>query len=243
MAKLYVDTIEPEGATTNLAIGEAGQDVILPGNDIRANVLQDAGGNAIFTSNGSGTLSGLNSAFGDALKLISTTNFTDQTSVEITSNIDNTYSEYIFKLVQFTTAAVSYFQFQNSIDGGSNYNLTTTSTFFAARHTETNSVADLGAVTAYMQNQGTTFQIISYDTKSDADATFDGELHLFNPSSTTFVKNWYFKGQEMIQNGTGGTNTTYVAGYWDTTSAINAIKFSMYGGGNLSGTIKMFGVQ
>ena len=49
MAKLYVDTIEPEGATTNLTIGEAGQDVILPGNDIRANVLQDAGGNAIFT--------------------------------------------------------------------------------------------------------------------------------------------------------------------------------------------------
>jgi len=50
MAKLYVDTIEPEGATTNLAIGESGQDVIVTGNDIRANVLQDAGGNAIFTS-------------------------------------------------------------------------------------------------------------------------------------------------------------------------------------------------
>ena len=74
MAKLYVDTIEPEGATTNLAIGESGQDVILPGNDIRANVLQDAGGNAIFTSNGSGTLSGVSGGFGGAIALISSHN-------------------------------------------------------------------------------------------------------------------------------------------------------------------------
>ena len=70
MAKLYVDTIEPEGATTNLAIGESGQDVIVTGNDIRANVLQEAGGNAILTSNGSGTLSGLNSGLGSSKVLL-----------------------------------------------------------------------------------------------------------------------------------------------------------------------------
>ena len=199
---------------------------------------------AIFTSNGSGTLSGLNSAFGDALVLISTTSFSGQTSIEITSNIDNTYSEYIFRLVNFVSdTANSLFVFQCSIDGGSNYNLTTTSTFFLARHTETNSTAQLGATTAYMQNQGTSFQNISYDTKNDADAAHSGELHLFNPSSTTFVKNWYYRAQEMIHNGTGGTASNFVAGYWDTTSAVNAIKFQLAGSGDIAGTVKMYGVK
>ena len=61
MAKLYVDTIEPEGATTNLAIGESRQDVIVTGNDIRANTVQDVGGGATadvyaaFTSTGAST--------------------------------------------------------------------------------------------------------------------------------------------------------------------------------------------
>lgn len=96
MAKLYVDTIEPEGATTNLAIGESGQNIIVTGNDIRANVLQDAGGNAIFTSNGSGTLSGVNSGFGDALVLIATQTADDSASLSFTSGIDSTYDEYIF---------------------------------------------------------------------------------------------------------------------------------------------------
>ena len=82
MAKLYVDTIEPEGATTNLAIGESGQDVILPGNDIRANVLQDAGGNAIFTSNGSGTLSGVSGGFGGPIALISSQTASDDSETE-----------------------------------------------------------------------------------------------------------------------------------------------------------------
>ena len=36
-------------------------------------MLKDAGGNAIFTSNGSGVLSGLNSGFGSAQVLIDTT--------------------------------------------------------------------------------------------------------------------------------------------------------------------------
>ena len=242
MAKLYVDTIEPEGATTNLAIGEAGQDVILPGNDIRANVLQDAGGNAILTSNGSGTLSGLNSAFGDALKLISTTSFSGQTSIEITSNIDSTYSEYIFRLVNFVSdTANSLFVFQCSIDGGSNYNLTTTSTFFLARHTETNSVASLGAVTSYMQNQGTSFQNISYDTKNDADAAHSGELHLFNPSSTTYVKHFYSEASVVDGSTVSTLNHYFVGGYINQTKAIDEIQFKM-SSGNFDGTIKLYGV-
>ena len=99
MAKLYVDTIEPEGATTNLAIGESGQDVIVTGNDIRANVLQDVGGNAIFTSDGSGNVTGVNSGIGSCLMVLisSQTATNSSASLSFTSGIDSTYKEYIFK--------------------------------------------------------------------------------------------------------------------------------------------------
>ena len=66
---------------------------------------------------------------------------------------------------------------------------------------------------------------------------------MFNPSSTTFVKNWYYRAQEMIHNGTGGTCTVFSAGYWDTTSAVNAIKFQLEGSGDIGGKIKMYGVK
>ncbi|MDP6772273.1 MAG: hypothetical protein QF704_16325, partial [Anaerolineales bacterium] len=69
---LKTNAIEPEGATTNLVIGESGQNTVISNNDLRANVLQDAGGNALFTSNGSGVLSGVNSGFGSAMVLLST---------------------------------------------------------------------------------------------------------------------------------------------------------------------------
>ena len=73
MGLLYVDTIEPQSGTA-LTVGESGQNTVLAGNDFRANVFQDAGGNAIFTSNGSGTLSSVDAAFGNAEVLLNTQN-------------------------------------------------------------------------------------------------------------------------------------------------------------------------
>ena len=93
---LKIDTIEPEGATTTLTVGESGQNTVIAGAGIKANVLKDAGGNALFTSNGSGTLSGVNSGFGSAQALISTQTASTSTSVSFTSGIDSTYKEYVF---------------------------------------------------------------------------------------------------------------------------------------------------
>ena len=81
---LKTNAIEPEGATTNLVIGESGQNTVISNNDIRANVLQDAGGNAVFTSNGSGVLSGVNSAFGSDMVLLSTQTASSSASIIFT---------------------------------------------------------------------------------------------------------------------------------------------------------------
>ena len=245
MAKLYVDTIEPEGATTNLAIGEAGQDVILPGNDIRANVLQDAGGNAIFTSNGSGTLSGVNSGFGDSLKLISTQTASSSASLSFTSGIDSTYKEYIFKFYEINAASnVVDFSFQCSTDGGSNYNMTMTTTFFRAWHYANDTDSGLAYQDGRDQAQGTAFQPIAFSSGNQAKGCMVGELHLFNPSSTTYIKNFFTKTNLISANGSPYQLNSYVAGYVNTTTdTIDAVQFKFSSGNINAGTIRMYGVS
>ena len=78
---LKINTIEPEGATTTLTVGESGQNTVIAGAGIKANVLKDAGANAIFTSNGSGVLSGVNAGFGSAQVLIQSQTVTNQATV------------------------------------------------------------------------------------------------------------------------------------------------------------------
>ena len=117
---LKTNAIEPEGATTNLVIGESGQNTVISNNDLRANVLQDAGGNALFTSDGSGTLSGVSSGFGGAMVLLSTQTASGSASISFTSGIDSTYGEYIFKFYNINPATDSAkFQCQFNAVGGS----------------------------------------------------------------------------------------------------------------------------
>ena len=103
MGLLYVDTLEPQSGTT-LTVGETGQNTVVGGNTIKFNTLQDAGGNAIFTSNGSGVLSSVNSSFGSDMNLISSQTVTDGASISFTSGITSTYGEYIFKCYNINPA-------------------------------------------------------------------------------------------------------------------------------------------
>ena len=241
MAKLYVDTIEPEGATTNLAIGEAGQDVILPGNDIRANVLQDAGGNALFTSNGSGTLSGVSSGFGGPIALISTQTASGDSEISFTSGITSTFNHYIFKFYNVAPATDSVdFTFQGNSAGGSGYNETITSTYFRSFNTEGNTDNGLAYLSNGAQNEGTSYQILARELGNAADESLAGELHLFNPSSTTYIKNFYSDVSVYRQD--NYAMQLFVSGYFNTVLAIDEIQFKM-ASGDFDGTIKMLGVK
>jgi len=199
--------------------------------------------NALFTSDGSGTISGLNSGFGSAQTLIQTQTFTDQATVSFTSGITSTYKEYIFEFFNINPAtAGGLFGFQANVSGESGYNEIITSTAFFARHSEADSYAQLGYLAASDQAQGTAFQDLSYDASNDADATLAGELHLFNPASTTYVKNFYAKVNEMIRNGAGATANNFMAGYFNVTGAIDEIQFKC-SSGNFDGKIKLYGIK
>ena len=182
---IMVNTLEPQSGTT-LTVGKTGQNLVVNADSLKANVAKDAGANAVFTSNGSGTISGLNSGFGSAQTLILSQTVTNQATVSFTSDIDSTYKEYVFEFFNINPATDDVdFGFQASIDGGSNYNVTMTTTAFVAYHKENDTGAALNYEPGNDQAQGTGYQTISFDQGSGADESTAGELHLFNTASTT----------------------------------------------------------
>ena len=241
MSILRVATIEPEGATTTLTLGASADTVTSSVDSIKVNTFKDAGGNTMWTSNGSGTLSSINAGFGNSLNYISSVTASDSATVAITSNIDSTYDEYRFVFTNINTN-VDYrdFQFQCSIDAGSNYNVAMTTTTTSVWHGEDNGGQTFGYRIGTDQAQGTSYQMIGLNLGAGADENCCGVLTLYNPSSTTYVKNFTATSSNyQFENRMYGI---YAAGYFNTTSAINAISFKFSAGNIQSGTIAMYGV-
>ena len=194
----------------------------------------------LWVSDGSGNLSSVDSAFGDDLKLLSTQTASGSASLSFTSGLDSTYKEYIFRFYLINPATDSVkLQFQMSSDGGSNYNITTTSTYWSMYNDEADTVSGYAYDADNDQAQGTAYQPVAISIGYDADQCAVGELHLFNPSSATYVKNYYSRTQTYQKD--NFSVDAYTGGYFNTTTALNAISFSM-SSGNFDGTIMMYGV-
>jgi hypothetical protein len=180
---------------------------------------------------------------GGALNLISTQTASSSSTISFTSGIDSTYDEYVFKFIDIHAATDSVdFVFNLSADSGSNYNVTKTSTYFRAWHSEAGDDTNLRYETGSDLAQGTGFQsLTNSDLGNGNDECCVGTLHLFNPSSTTFVK--HFIGTTNTYHSADYTFNSFIAGYANTTSAIDAVQFKMDSGNIDSGTIKMYGVS
>jgi len=165
---------------------------------------------------------------------------TDLTSIAFTSGIDSTYDEYMFVFTDINpatdTAALS---FQVNAVGGDSFDETMTTTFFNAGHREDDSTAALNYVIDSDQAQGTAYQKITYGIGNGADESAAGILHLFSPSSTTYVKHFYSRFNEYYSDPL--SSDRYIAGYINTTSAIDEIDFKM-SSGNFDGLIQMYGI-
>ena len=90
--------------------------------------------------------------------------------------------------------------------------------------------------------QGTGTQFIGDDISNANDATMSGEMFLFDPSSTTFVKHVVIQ-TATLSNGDFAVFNTTGTGYGNTTSAVNAVQFTMSSGTIDSGTIEMYGIN
>ena len=167
-----------------------------------------------------------------------TLSFVDGTSDVV---LDNTYKEYLFTYNNIhpqTDEANFTVGFR---DGSTDYDATKTTTIFRAYQNEGGSASSLGYHASADIAQGTGFQTLDYGVDNDADSCCGGYLHLFNPSSTTFVKHFIARGNTVQEADI--TRADHVAGYCNTTTAIDAVQFKMSSGNIDSGTIKLYGIK
>lgn len=179
-----------------------------------------------------------------SLTHISTATASSSASIEFTSGIDSTYKEYVFYFVNIHAQTdQADFTMNFSTDGGSNYNVTKTTTVFEGFHKED----DVTAVLSYNDTediaQGTGFQNIANSVGNSNDDNCNGVFHLFNPSSTTFVKHFLIRMSQNYRADQPAEIDWHVAGYGNTTSAIDAVKFQMSSGNIDAGQILLFGVN
>jgi hypothetical protein len=155
--------------------------------------------------------------------------------------LDSTYPIYLFKFINIHPATdQKKFMFQGTTNG-SDFNTTMTTTWFQAYHDEADGNTTLSYITGEDQANGTSFQSLSEDTGNDNDQCFSGELTIFNPSSTTFVKHFMVRGNDAYFS--DYINNIFVAGYFNTTSAITGLQFKMESGNIDAGTIKLYGLK
>ena len=161
--------------------------------------------------------------------------------------LDSTYPIYIFKFINVHPSQSNRerLMFQGSTDSGSNYNTTVTTTIFDAYHDEADGTATVGKDDVEDVTQSTSFAPLTPRISSDNDSAGCGEMFLFKPSSTTFVKHFMFRGPVAFESGGGDPYAfdRYLSGYFNTTSAIDALQFKFDNGNIDAGTIKLYGLK
>ena len=241
MSTLEARTIEPQSGTT-VTLGASGDSVVIGADALKTNTIKDAGGNTIFTSDGAGTLSSINSSLSGNMVYINKATASGSTSLTFSSGIDSTYDEYVFCFVNIHPATDNAaLSFQVNAVGGSDFDETMTTTFFNASHYENDSSSSLNYVADSDQSGGTAYQKLGYGIHNGSDGCGSGILHLFAPGSTTYVKHFYSRFNEMYNGPLSGDR--YVAGYINTASAIDEIDFKMTSGNMDAGTIYLYGIK
>ena len=179
---------------------------------------------------------------GGAWNFISKQTASSSSTISFTSGINSTYKEYYFTFNNLHLSndnaqpAINF-----SIDSGSNYNVAKTSTNFSASHHESDSATLLGYNGSWDLAQGTGVQYLTAGTGSDNDQSASGFLHLFDPSNTTFVK--HFIANMNSSTSDDSSQNLFIAGYGNTTSAIDAVQFSVSAGTIDSGAICRYGLK
>ena len=156
--------------------------------------------------------------------------------------LDSTYPIYKFEFINIHPATDSTEFSVGFRDGDTAYDAVKTTTAFVAVHNEADSEAALNNRSGnegLAQNTG--FHVLNLNMGNGNDESLSGELTLFNPSSTTFVKH-FIATTQYYQDGDASLNY-YIAGYNNVTAAIDGVQFKMNSGNIDSGKIKLYGIK
>ena len=196
-----------------------------------------------YNNNSISSVTALDSMASGSMVLLNTNTITSGvSSSDFTSNIDSTYNTYIFKFINMHPATNNVkWTFQSDTGTNTNYNQTITSTDFISQHSESGSATELGYASANDQAQGTAFQPMGQLIGNGNDECVSGTLHIFNPSSSVFVK--HFIANTNVYRQDDYTRQHFTAGYFNTTTALTRFRFKFDSGNIDSGVIKMYGLS
>ena len=178
---------------------------------------------------------------GGAMTLLATQTASGSANLSFTSGIDDTYDSYVFKGIDIHTSSDGSIFKVGFRDGGTAYDAVKTSTSFRTYHDEADSQTAVAYVASQDLAQSTGYQPIIIDMGTDNDQSACFEMHLYNPSSTTFVK--HFMSTMQNYHNADYSNQLYIAGYCNTTAAIDGVQFLMNTGNIDSGVIKLYGIS
>jgi len=195
-----------------------------------------------YNNNSISSVTALGSLPAGGLNLLATNTITSGvSSSSFTSNIDSTYDTYIFKFINMHPATDNTHFQVNFRDGSSAFDATKTTTMFFARHREDDGASSLAYSSGEDLAQSTNYQNLYFDTGNGNDESGSGEMFLFSPSSTTFVKHFIAKASSYGE--TPREYNTFCAGYCNVTAAIDGVDFKFSSGNIDSGVIKMYGLS
>ena len=174
-------------------------------------------------------------------KKLETLTASSSSTLSFTTNIDSTYNIYTFRFIEVHPSADAAHFLVNFRDGGSSFDATKTTTFFQSQHNEAGNDQSLGYNTSGDLAQSTSAANLDRFLGADNDQCLNGELFLFDPSSTTFVK--HFMSRVSTSERNDYSQQAFLAGYNNVTAAIDGVQFSMSSGNIDSGTIEMYGIN
>ena len=194
-----------------------------------------------YNNNSISSVTALDSMASGSMVLLNTNTISSGvSSSSFTSNIDSTYDTYLFKFINMHPASDAVRFTVNFRDGGSSFDATKTTTFFRAKHSESGtSVFNYEAGEDLAQS--TSYQFIGNPVGNGNDESTSGTLHLFSPSSTTFVK--HFISVSNLYSNSSETENNFMSGYCNVTAAIDGVDFKFSSGNIDSGIIKMYGLS
>jgi hypothetical protein len=177
---------------------------------------------------------------GGAMTLLATETASSSSTIQFTSGIDDTYKEYQIHFMDVHPSGDGAELQVNFRDGSTAYDASKTSTFFMAQHSEADATSS-GYEDGFDLANGTGFQYLNRNTGNDNDQATSGILTLYDPSNTTFVKHFISRTNTIMS--TDKQEDAYVAGYCNTTSAIDGVQFKFASGNIDAGTFKLYGVS
>ena len=250
MSTIKANTILPDEATHDITLGASGDTVSVPGNDLRVNTVKDSGGNILWSSDGAGIVSNLNAALRTDLVLLQTQWAQNVTSVSFNSPFSSTYNSYCFKWTNVHPATNNHAMYFSATTDTSDVNL---------RDYDANSC--YGAFYLANQASGGGSEFGFWGGGSDGSSTSpractmairtstntamgSGDLWLFDTNSTTQTKAFYGTSTYIGDNSGPQVDSLYFAGYYNTTSAITGMQFTMTSTSVFDdGLIKMYGLR